>query len=194
MLPPHSWSAPGNENGCPNIIEKSRPLYPTLKQRHYKNFRAKCYLNPRSRSRSPDPKPEQHQSNKNHNTTPHTPSPPTTLDNKYHNNPPAHTPYPTSCLRPPPWPNKNPNQNHHNKPHYNTHTPAGTTTKWRPLPWPIIPSSTTILSVGDSRPPPWPNICHHQHRQHSPVSLTPLSRPPPWPIIPHHIHSTLQNR
>jgi hypothetical protein len=190
---PRSWSALGNENGCPDTIEKSRPLYPALKRRHYKNFRAKRYPNPRSRSRSPDPKPKQRQSNKHHNTTPHTPSPPTMLDNKHHNNPPAPTPYSTSCSRPPPWPNKNPNRNHHNKPHYNSHTPAGTTTRRRPPPWPIIPSSTTILSIGDSRPPPWPNIHHHQHRQHSPVSPTPLSRPPPWPIIPYRIHSTSQN-
>ena len=190
---PRSWSAPGNENGYPDVIEQSRPLYHALKQCHYKNHHAKRYPNPRSWSRSPDPEPVQRQPNKNHNSTLHTPSPPTMLD-KHHNNPPAPTAYSTSRSCPPPWPNKNPVQNHHNKPHYNTHTPAGTTTKQRPPPWPIIPSSTTVLPIGDSRPLPWPNIHHHQHRQHSPVSPTPLSRPPPWPIIPHRIHSTSQNR
>jgi hypothetical protein len=138
--------------------------------------RAKRYPNPRLRSRSPDPKLKQRQ-----------------LNNKHHNNTPAHTPYPTSRSRPPPWPNKNPNRNHHNKPHYDIHTPVGTTTKRRPPPWPIIPSSTTILSIGNSRPPPRPNIHHHQHKQHSPVSPTSLTRPPPWPIISHRTHSTSQN-
>jgi hypothetical protein len=150
---PHSWSAPGNENGYPDVIEQSHPLYPALKRRHYKNHHAKRYPNPRSRSRSPDPKPVQRQLYKNHNSTLHTPSPPTMLDNKHHNNPPAPTAYSTSCSRPPPWPNRNPVRNHHNKPHYNTHTPAGTTTKRQPPPWPIIPSSTTVLSIGDSHPP-----------------------------------------
>ncbi|KIM86944.1 hypothetical protein PILCRDRAFT_4193 [Piloderma croceum F 1598] len=157
---PHSWSAPSNENGYPNIMEQSCPLYPALKQRHYRNYHAKHYPNPQSQLQSPLQSPKQHQPNKNYNTTPHTPSPPTTLGNKHHNNTPACTPYSTSHLHTPPWLNKNPDRNHHNKLHYSTHTPAGTMTKRRPPPWPIIPSSTTILSIKNSHPLPRLNIHH----------------------------------
>jgi hypothetical protein len=107
------------------------------------------------------------------------------------NNP---TPYPTSRLRPPPWPNKNPDRKHHDKHRYNKHPPVSTTTKRRPPPWPIFPTLTPILSIGSSRPPPWPNIRHRRRKKYSPISATPPACPPPWPIISHCIHPTPQNR
>jgi hypothetical protein len=55
---------------------------------------------------------------------PGTPTSCTTLSNKHHVN--AYTtPYATSRLRPPPWPNNK----YRNKHYYSTHTPASTTAK-----------------------------------------------------------------
>jgi len=126
---PCSWSTQVNENGCPDVIKQSCPLYPTLKQCCYKNYHAKHYPT-HSHSHGHGhlkPEPEQRQPNKNHNTAHYTLLPPTTLGNKHHNNTPACTPHSTSHFHPPPWLNKNPYQNHHNKLHHSTHTPAGTT-------------------------------------------------------------------
>ena len=105
------------------------------------------------------------------------------------------TPYPTSRLRPPPWPNKNPDRKRrYNKHRYSKHPPVSTTTKRRPPPWPILPTPTPIFSIENSCPPPWPNIRHRRRKKYSPVSATPPARPPPWPIISHRIHPTSQNR
>jgi hypothetical protein len=162
---PHSWD-PTNRQSVPHTIEKSRPFYPTLKRRHYKNHRTKRYPNPQSQSQSPSS--EQQHLGEDRNTT-HTLLPPTTLNNKHHgyNNslkPRYHTnslstPYSPTRLHPPPWPNKKPNKNH-NKYHYSTHSPADTTAKQRPPPWPNIPTPIPILTIGNSHPPPWPIICH----------------------------------
>jgi hypothetical protein len=105
------------------------------------------------------------------------------------------TPYPTSRLRPPPWPNKNPDRKRrYNKRHHSKHPPVNTTTKQRPPPWPILPTPTPILSIKNSHPPPLPNIHHRRRRQYPSISCTLPMHPPPWPIIPHNIHPTLQNR
>jgi len=98
----------------------------------------------------------------------------------YHANP-SSTPYSPARLRPPPWPNKNqnPNKNRH-KYYYGTHPLAGTPAKQRLPPRPNIPTPIPILSIGNSRPPPWP-IIHHCHcKWHSPISSTPPTCPPPW--------------
>jgi hypothetical protein len=109
----------------------------------------------------------------------------------YHTNP-LSTPYSPARSHPPPWPNKNTNK-YHNKYHYGTHSLAGTLAKQRPPPRPNIPTPIPILSIRNSRPPPWP-IIHHCHcKQHSPISSTPPVHPPPWPIIYRCIHSTSQN-
>jgi hypothetical protein len=78
---PRSWD-PANRQSVPRTIEQSRPFYPTLKRRHYKNHRAKRYPNPRSRS--PPPEPEQQHHSEDSDITLHTSSPPTTLSNKHH--------------------------------------------------------------------------------------------------------------
>jgi hypothetical protein len=104
---PRSWD-PTNKHHLPRIIEKSCPLYPALKRRHYKNHRRKHYPNPQPQSQSPppspSPEPERHYSGDN-NITPHTPSPPSVRRKKHHINntpkPPHHvdthtTPYSTS--------------------------------------------------------------------------------------------------
>jgi hypothetical protein len=77
---PRSWDL-ANRQSVPRTIEKSRPFYPTLKRRHYKNHRAKRYPNPRSQS--PAPSPEQRHLGEDGNIA-HTPLPPTTLSNKHH--------------------------------------------------------------------------------------------------------------
>ena len=85
---PHLWD-PANKHQIPCIIEKSRPLYPALKRRHYKNRQHKRYPNPwpqsQSLPQSPSPELEQHYSGDN-NITPHTPSPPSMCSNSYHTN------------------------------------------------------------------------------------------------------------
>jgi hypothetical protein len=197
---PRSWNTFGEPgNGLPHTIEGSRPIRPALKRRRYRNARTPRYHTSQPRlPRVPRPPPDPES-----NITPGTPSPPTMRSNKHHvsNRTPKPTyhvnsrtsPYSTSRLRPPPWPNKHPTRNGNQHQENGRHTPARNTVGQQPPPWPNIPISP-ILSIANSRPTPWPNICHCHHRQYSPVSATPPARPPPWPIIPRHLDYTLHNR
>jgi hypothetical protein len=114
------------------------------------------------------------------------------LNSTLYVNAPA-TPYPTSQLRPPPWPNKHLDQNRNQYQANGKYTLAKTTVGQRPPPRPNIQTSP-ILSIANSHPPPWPNICHCRRKHYSPISSTPHARPPPWPIIPRHLDYTLHNR
>jgi hypothetical protein len=202
LATPRSWDAldkPGN--GLPCIIEGSHPLRPALKRHHYQNARTPRYhISQPHPPRVPCPPPEPEI-----DVIPSTPPPPTTLGDRYHGNnnnttkPTYHinsctTPYSTSQLRPPPWPNKhldgNRDQNRHQQ--NGKYTPAKTTVGQRPPPRPNIRTSP-ILSIANSRPPPQPNICRCRHQKYSPISTTTPTRPPPWPIIPHHLNYTLHN-
>ena len=197
---PRSWDTFGEPgNGLPHTIEGSRPIRPALKRRRYRNARTPCYHVSQPRPpRVPRPPPDLES-----NTAPGTPSPPTMRSNKHHvsNRTPKPTyhvnsstsPYSTSRLRPPPWPNKHPTRNGNQHQENGRHTPARNTVGQRPPPRPNIPTSP-ILSIANSCPPPWPNIRHCHHRQYSPISATPPARPPPWPIIPRHLDYTLHNR
>ena len=131
---PRSWYAEGSEYSTPDEIEQSCHLGPGLKRCRYRNFRTPRYRVTQPRPPLvPCPPPEL-----DDDTTFDTPPPPTTHINKHHTNnhtpkPPRNinfdtTPYLTSQLHPPPWPNKISNKNR-NKYYYGTHTPAGTMTR-----------------------------------------------------------------
>jgi hypothetical protein len=135
---------------------------------------------------APDASPSPTTRNNKHHTYNRTPKP------TYHVNSRT-SPYSTSRLRPPPWPNEHPTRNGNQHQENGRHTPDRNTVGQRPPPRPNIPTSP-ILSITNSRPPPWPNICHCRRRQYSPISTTFPARPPPWPIIPRHLNYTLHNR
>jgi len=120
---PRSWGAinePGH--GLPHTIEESRPLGHGPKRRRYKNTRT-----PRYRISQPRPPlvprppleldddivpgiaPSPNTCGNRHYSNNHTPKPP-------HNVNADTTPYPTSRLHPPPWPNENSNKKR-NTPH-----------------------------------------------------------------------------
>jgi hypothetical protein len=204
LAPPRSWDTaeqPGH--GLPDRIEASCPLRPGLKRRHYRNARSPRYRisQPRPpREPRPLPEPERPYPSKVGDTAPYAPPSTGTLNiRRYGNNNTA--PHLTARSCPPPWPNKYPNQNQHQNQHNGKYTLARNTTGQRPPPQPNIPTPSAILSIANSRPPPWPNqlpqpCCHHNchhHRANHPISLTPPARPPPWPIIPRHLEQTLHN-
>jgi hypothetical protein len=114
---PWSWDAVDEpKDGLPRIIEGSRPLCPGLKRRRYRNSRATnsraTYY--RTSQLQPPPKPEENK------VAPANPPHPSTLHiggrNDNNADKPTHhinsgtTFYTTFPSRPPPWPNKHPNQ------------------------------------------------------------------------------------
>jgi hypothetical protein len=204
LATPRSWSAIGNKGGYPRTIPSSRPLRPGLKRRRYRNSRATHSRATYYRTLQPRPPPEPEE-NDVAPAPPHTLPSSTTWNRGRHGNnstskSPHHTnsgttPNSISRSRPPPWPNKHRDQDRNQHQHNGEYTPARYTMGQRPPPRPNIPTiPSLILSIANSRPPPWPNTWHCHHNAHSPVASTPPARPPPWPIIPRRIHSTPQNR